>query len=182
VKETKLKNIFILLIFTAGCCNAFVPSKAIKIPPYRIEYYHYDDPEKPTHDEKKSEGWYGYRWDNGFQMDFKIARVEESGVYFYRLLYRAINPMKEKVTLYDQNIELLDIGTNLSIERVKCWNWQKVSYPCNIAEVEPSEEIIKEIRFGYSIDEGYARSLGVRISGLNFGKDVVMINFFAKKP
>jgi len=181
VKEIKITNIIILLIFTAGCCNTFVPSKAIKIPPYRIEYYHYDDPEKPTGNEEKCGGWYGYKWENGFQINFKITRVEERGVYFYRLMYRAINPMQEKVTLYDRNIELLDMGNNLPIERVKCWNWQKVSYPCNVAEVESGGEIIKEIRYGYSIDEGYARSLRVCISGLSFEKDKIRINFYAKK-
>ena len=182
VKKNKLTNIFIALIFTAGCCNALVPSKAIKIPPYIVEYYHYDDPEKPTHDEEESEGWYGHKWDDGFQMRFKIARVEESGVYFYRLVYRASNPLEEEVTLFDQNIELMDISSNIVIEQVKCWNWQKVSYPCNIAKIGPGDEGVKEIRFGYSIDERYARSLRARISGLGFEKGKVMINFYAKKP
>ena len=182
VKNTKCIIFFIALIFTAGCCNALVPSRNIKIPPYIVEYYHYDDPEMPTHDEEESEGWYGHKWDNEFQMRFKIARVEESGVYFYRLVYRASNPLKEEVTLFDQNIELVDIGSNVVIEQVKCWNWQKVSYPCNVAKIVPGDEGIKEIRFGYSIDERYARSLRVRISGLSFEEGKVMINFYAKNP
>lgn len=168
------------MLFTAGCCNAFVPSKAIKIPPYIIEYYHYDEPEKPTQDEKESEGWYGYKWDDGFQMYFKVARVEESGIYFYKLIYRAINTLGEKVTLYDRNIELIDIDSDGAIERVKCWNWQKVGYPCNVAEIDPGEEIKKEIRFGYSIDEKYAGGLSVHISSLSFEKGEVMIDFYAK--
>jgi len=181
MSNTKYITIFIALIFTAGCCNALVPSKAIKIPPYIVEYYHYDDPENPTHEEE-SEGWYGYTWVNEFQMNFKVARVEESGVYFYRLMYRATNPLEKEVTLFDQNIELMDIGSNVVIEQMKCWNWQKVSHPCNVAKIGPGDEGIKEIRFGYSIDERYAGSLRVRISGLSFEKGEVLINLYAKKP
>ena len=174
-----LKITFVLLLFMVGCCNAFVKSKSIRIPPYIIEYYHYDDPEKPTRDEKRSKGWYEHKWDDGFQMYFKIARVEESGVYFYRLLCRVNNTMQKKVTLFDQNIELVDIDASSPIERIKCWNWQKVSYPCNVVEIDPQKEITKEIRFGYSIDEKYTRSLRVLISSLSFEKGEVTIDFYA---
>lgn len=181
MNRTALISIIVLLLFTTGCCNALKHSKSIEIPPYVIEYYHYDDPEKPTRSEKKSEGWYEHKWDNGFKMHFKIARVEESGVYFYRLLYRANNTTGKKVTLLDQNIELVNIMTSLPIEQIKCWNWQKVSEPCNIAEINPKEEITKEIRFDYSIDEKYANGLRIKMSGLSFEKGEVNINFYAKK-
>jgi len=182
MNRTKFTIIFVVLFFAAGCCNALIPSRNIKIPPYIIEYYHYDNPEKPTHDEKESEGWYGYTWFNGFRMSFKVTRVEESGVYFYRLMYRAANPLEERVVLFDQNIELMDISSNIVIEQIKCWNWQKVSYPCNVAEIGPGEENIKEIRYDYSTDERFARGLRVHISGLSFDKSIVSINFYAKKP
>ncbi|MBW1854772.1 MAG: hypothetical protein JRJ00_08865 [Deltaproteobacteria bacterium] len=183
MNKTKFMIIFIILLFMAGCCNALKPTRNIKIPPYIVEYYHYDNPEKPTRDEKKSEGWYEHTWDNGFQMDFRIARVEErSGAYFYRLLYRAANPLQEKIRLLDQNIELVDSDTAVSIEQLKCWNWQKVSYPCNVVTIDPEGERLKEIRFGFSVDEGYARGLKVHVSGLSFDKDLVSIDFFAKKP
>lgn len=181
MNRTALISIIVLLLFTTGCCNALKHSRNIKIPPYVIEYYHYDDPEKPTRSEKKSKGWYEHKWDNGFKIQFKIARVEESGVYFYRLLCRATNPLEEKVTLFDQNIELADVDTDLPIERIKCWNWQKVSAPCNIAEINPKGDITKEIRFDYSVDEKYANGLRIKMSGLSFEKGEVNINFYAKK-
>lgn len=183
MNKTKFIIIFVVLIFTIGCCNALKKSRNIKIPPYIIEYYHYDNPEKPTRDEKKSKGWYGYTWDNGFQMHFKVARVEESsGAYFYRLLYRATNPLEERVTLLDQNLELMDSASGNAIELLKCWNWQRVSYPCNAAAVDPGAEILKEIRFGYSVDEKYARGLKINIRGFSFQKGEVSISFYAKKP
>ena len=183
MNRNNLITIFIMVLFIASCCNALKKGRGIKIQPYIVEYYHYDNPEKPTRDEKKSEGWYEHTWDNGFQMDFRIARVEgRSGVYFYRLLYRAANPLQEKIRLLDQNIELVDSYTAVSIEQLKCWNWQKVSYPCNIVTIDPEREKSKEIRFGFSVDEGYARGLKVRVSGLSFDKDEVSIDFYAKKP
>lgn len=182
MNNTKFITIFMVLLLTAGCCNALKKSRNIRIPPYIIEYYHYDDPEKPTRGEKKSKGWYEYTWENGFQVNFKVARVEESGVYFYRLLYRATNPLQERVTLFDQNIELMDIGSSATIEQLKCWNWQRVSYPCNVAAIDPGGEISKEIRFGFSTDERYAGGLRIYIRGLSFDKNVVPINFYAKKP
>jgi len=181
MNRAALISILVLLFFTTGCCNALKHSKNIKIPPYVIEYYHYDDPEKPTRREKKSNGWYEHKWDNGFKMHFKIARVEESGVYFYRLLYRATNPLEEKVTLFNQNIVLVDTNTNLPVEQIKCWNWQKVSEPCNIAEINPKEEITKEIRFDYSVDEKYANALRIKMSDFSFETSEVNIDFYAKK-
>ncbi len=184
MKKTKFTIIFVLLFFTTGCCNALKRSRGIEIPPYEIAYYHYDDPAKPTHDEKQSEGWYEYKWDDGFKMDFKISRVEGSGVYFYKLQYIADNLTKKKVKLLDQNIELIDIDTSITIERIQCWNWQRqnMSVPCNIAEISPKKAIKKEVRFDYSIDEKFASVLRIKISGLSFEKDEVLIDFYAGKP
>ena len=180
--KAKFITILIMLLFIAGCCNALKKSRSVKIPPYIVEYYHYDDPEKPTRDEKKSEGWYGYTWENGFQMTFKVTRVEGSGVYFYRLLYRATNPLQKRIALFDQNIELLESSSTTVIEQLKCWNWQMVSDPCNVAYVNPAEEVSKEIRFGLSTDDKYAQGIKVHVSGLSFDKGVVSVSFYAKKP
>ena len=182
MEKAKFITFFIIVLFIAGCCNALVPTKNIKIPPYVIEYYHYDDPEKPTESEKESEGWYGYTWDNGFKMDFKVTRVEESGVYFYRVLYRATNPLQKRVTLFDQNIELMDSDSSAVIEQLKCWNWQMVSEPCNVAYVNPEGETSKEIRFGFSTEKKYAKGIKIHVSGLSFDKGVVSVSFYAETP
>jgi hypothetical protein len=145
-----------------------LPSKSIEIPPYRIGYYHSDDLAKVTQQKEKTDVWYTQAWDNGFQMHFKVTRVEESGIYFYRLRYHAVNPLQEQITLYDQNIELANMDSGVPIELIKCWNWQKVAYPCNVANVRSKGEIYKEIRYGYSIDEKYVPDIVLRLSGLSF--------------
>ena len=182
MSKTTVVTIFIMVLFVAGCCNALKKSRGVKIPPYRIEYFHYDNPEKPTHDEeKKHEGWYEYTWDNGFQMSFKVTRVEESGVFFYRVLYRATNPLQEKVTLLDQNFELTDNDSGAPVEQLRCWNWQRISGPCNVTAVNPGGEVSKEIRFGFATDDKYARGIVITIRNLSFQKDVVSIDFYGRK-
>lgn len=182
MKKIRLTIIVGLLFFTTGCCNALKHSKGIEIPPYIIDYYHYDDPDKPTLEEKQSDGCYEHIWDNGFKMDFKIARVEGSGVYFYKLLYRADNPTEKQVKLLDRNVELIDIDTDFAIEQIRCWNWQRqnMTVPCNVAEINPKKAITKEIRFGYSIDENFASGLRIKLSGLSFENGETTIDFYAK--
>ena len=182
MRKTKLTIILVLLFFTTGCCNVFKHSKGIEIPPYVIEYYHYDNPDEPTPEEKQSEGCYEHIWDNGFKMDFKIARIEGSGVFFYKLVYRADNLTEKKVKLFDQNFELVDIDTGITIERIRCWNWQRknMSVPCNVAEIGPKRAITKEIRFDYSTDEKFASGISVRMGGLSFEKGETTIDFYAK--
>ncbi len=179
--RTEFRILFVFLLLIAGCCNALQQSRNLKIPPYVVEYYHYDKPDKPTDEEKESGGWGSYTWDNGFKMDFKIDRVEESGIYFYRMLCRAHNTLQDKIVLGDRSFELLDSTTSAAIERVECWNWQKVNYPCNVATVEARGEMVKEIRFGYSIDEGFARGLRILINNLDFAESGVMIDFYARR-
>ena len=182
MKKTKLSIIVVLLFFTTGCCNALKQSKGVKIPPYIIEYYHYDDPGKPTLDEEQSEGWYEHTWDNGFKMNFNLTRVEGSGFYFYRLLYRADNLTDQKVKLLDQNIDLVDTNSGVTIQRIQCWNWQRqnMSVPCNVVEVGPKRAIAKEIRYDYSTDENFASGLSINVSGLSFDNGEATIDFYAK--
>jgi hypothetical protein len=113
-------------------------------------------------------------------MHYQIARVEESGIFFYQLLYRAVNKGDTGIAIYDQNIALTDSATMVPIEQVQCWNWQKVSVPCNRAEVAPGGEMVKEIRFGYSVDENYAPGLSMKLSGLGDQGEVFTINFRAR--
>ena len=182
MKKTKLAVILVMLFVIAGCCNALKRSKGVEIPPYIIDYYHYDDPENPTLEEQQSEGYHEHIWDSGFKMDFKIARVEGSGVYFYKLLYRADNRTEKKVKLFDQNIDLIDIDTGVTIQRIPCWNWQRqnMSVPCHVIEVYPKRAITKEVRFDYSTDETFASGLKVIMSGLSFEKGETTIDFYAK--
>ena len=173
---------FVLLLSTSSCCNALKKGSGVRIPPYIVEYHHYDDPEDPSRAERKAEGWYEHTWANGFQMNVKVTRIEESGVYFYQLLCRITNPLEEKVTLLDPNIELVDMDSGETIEQLKCWNWQRVIDSCNITEVNPKAEIVKEIRFGFSTDQKYAKGLILNVKGFSFHKGVVSFNLYGKKP
>ena len=174
--------IFVLLFSASSCCNALKKGRGVKIPPYIIEYYHYDDPEDPTRDEKKGGGWYEHTWDNGFRMNMKVNRVEgSSGAYFYRLLCKITNPLEEKVTMVDPNVGLMNMDSGETIEQLKCWNWQRISEPCNITVINPGAEIVKEIRFGFSTDQEFAKSLRITIKGFSFHEGVVSIDLYGKK-
>lgn len=183
MSQTKLTIFLVLLLFAAGCCNALKPSKGIKIPPYIIDYYHYEDPSNPSLEEEQSKGWYEHVWGGDkFKMSFKLSRVEGSGVYFYKLLYRANNLTDQKVKLLDQNIDLVDINTGVTIQRIQCWNWQRqnLSVPCHVVEIGPKRAVAKEIRFDYSTDENFASGLSIKVHGLSFKKGETMIDFYAK--
>jgi len=182
MNKTTYALIFLLVISMSSCCNALKKGRGVRIPPYIVEYYHYDDPEKPSRGEKKGKGWYEHTWDNGFRMNVRVTRVEEGGAYFYRLLCRITNPLEEKVTLFDPNIALMDVGSSEPIEQLKCWNWQRLSDPCNITVIDPGAEKTKEIRFGVSTDQKYAKSIQITIKGFSFHKGVVSIDFYGKKP
>jgi len=173
----------IILVVTAlfavscACWNAMQPSRSIKIPPYRIEYYHSADGAPPSADDKKTKGWYEQAVDDNLTMHYQIARVEESGIYFYQLLYRAVNAGDRPIAIYDQNIALVDSSTQQPIEQVQCWNWQKVSVPCNSIEALPRGAEVKEVRFGYSTEERHAPGLNMKISGLGAKDTVLTIDF-----
>ena len=174
---------FAAVLLLNGCtaCNSMLPSKKIKIPPYVINYYHFENPEGAQSEAPPSDQWYAYSWGDTFRMEFKIARVEVSGIYMYRLLYRAVNGTDEKVTLPDPSIELLDSATSLPIEQVKCWNWQRTSAPCNLVTLSPKGKTAKEIRYGYSTEENFAQGLSVRMKGLSFMRDETIIDFYAHR-
>ena len=175
--------IFVLLLSMSSCCNVLKKGRGVKIPPYIVEYYHYDDPEDPSRAERKGGGWHEHTWDNGFRMNVKVTRIEgSSGAYFYQLLCRITNPLEEKVRLLDPNIQLVDMDSGGTIEQLKCWNWQRVSNPCNIAVIDPGAEVAKEIRFGFSTDQTYAKSLKLTIKGFSFQQGVVSIGFYGKEP
>jgi hypothetical protein len=173
----------IILVVTAlfavscACWNAMQPSRSIKIPPYRIEYYHSADGAPPSAEEKKSKGWYEQSVNDKLSMHYQVARVEESGIYFYQLLYRAVNAGDKPIAIYDQNIVLIDSATQQPIEQVQCWNWQKVSAPCNRVEAIPKGEVVKEVRFGYSTEERHAPGLIMQLRGLGAKDDVITIDF-----
>ena len=171
-------SILIVYLAVAGCtaCNVMLPSRSMEIPIYRIGYYHSDDLARVTQQKETPDVWYKQKWENGFQIHFKIARVEETGIYFYRLRFHAINPLEEQITLYDQNIELTDMDSGVPIEQIKCWNWQKIGSPCNVATVRPKGELYKEIRYGYSIDDKYAPGVQLHLSGLNFDDSEVRVD------
>ncbi len=168
---------FMTLLFAASCCNVMQPSRSIKIPPYRIEYYQSADGAPPTPEEKKTAGWYEQPVNDTLTMHYQIARVEESGIYFYQLLYRAVNAGDQPLAIYDQNISLTDSTTQQPIEQVQCWNWQKVSAPCNRVEAIPKGEVVKEVRFGYSTEERHAPGLIMQLKGLGEKNDVITVNF-----
>jgi len=174
---------FVAVLFLNGCtaCNIMLPSKKIKIPPYAINYYHFDTPEAAQMEILPSDQWYEHAWDDKFRMEFKIARVEVSGIYIYRLLYTAVNAMDEKVLLPDLNIELLESATGLPIEQVRCWDWQRTSTPCNLATLAPQGKTAKEIRYGYSTDENFAQGLSIRMKGLSFMRGETIIDFYARR-
>lgn len=180
VMGVKLAALVMGMLFCAvscSCWNVMQPSRSIKIPPYRIEYYHSDAEGKPSPGKKETKGWYEQPVNDQLTMHYQIARVEESGIFFYQLLYRAVNNGDAGITIYDQNIALTDSANMVPIEQIQCWNWQKVSVPCNRAEVAPGGEMVKEIRFGYSVDERYAPGLNMRVSGLGAKGDTFTINF-----
>jgi hypothetical protein len=110
----------------------------------------------------------------------KVERVEGSGIYYYRLQYKAINSSGKEVTLNDKNIKLVDSNSNVPIEQVNCWNWQRQSASCNSAVVNPGGEITKEIRYGFSVQQGYAPSLRIAVSGDDFMKDETIVDLYAK--
>lgn len=166
-----------MFLFIASCCNVMQSSRSIKIPPYRIEYYCSADGAPPSPEVKKMKGWYEQRVNDTLTMHYQIARVEESGIYFYQLLYRAVNAGDKPVAIYDQNIFLIDSATQQPIEQVQCWNWQKVSIPCNRVEAIPRGEVVKEVRFGYSTDERYAPGLIMQLKGLGAKDEVITIHF-----
>jgi hypothetical protein len=173
----KLMILVMTTIAAASCCNVFKPSRNIKIPPYRIEYYQSEDGAPPSIEAKKTAGWYAQPVNDTLTMHYQIARVEESGVYFYQLLYRAVNAGDKPIAIYDQNISLADSATQQPMEQVQCWNWQKVSAPCNRVEAIPKGEVVKEVRFGYATEERYAPGLIMQVKGLGAKDDVVTVNF-----
>jgi len=173
----KLIILVMAVLQAASCCNVLQPSRSIKIPPYRIEYYQSVDGAPPSSDAKKTKGWYEQPVNDQLTMHYQIARVEESGVYFYQLLYRAVNAGDKPIAIYDQNIALTDSATQQPIEQVQCWNWQKVSAPCNRIEAIPRGEVVKEVRFGYSTEERYAPGLTMQLRGIAAKDDSVSINF-----
>ena len=69
-------GVFGVVLFLNGCtaCNIMLPSKKIKVPPYVINYYHFDSPEelqKAALDETlPSEQWHEHSWDDRFRMEF----------------------------------------------------------------------------------------------------------------
>jgi hypothetical protein len=177
----KITAQLVILVLTvlaaASCCNVFQSSRSIKIPPYRVEYYHSDDGAAPSREQKDAKGWYEQPVNNQLTMHYQIARVEESGVYFYQLLYRAVNAGDKAIAIYDQNISLTDSSTQQPIEQVQCWNWQKVSAPCNRIEAIPKGEVVKEVRFGYSTEDRFAPGLVMQVRGLGAKHDVISVNF-----
>ena len=177
MSPAKLITLVMTLLFAASCCNVMQPSRSIKIPPYRIEYYHSDDGAPPSPEAKKTAGWYEQPVNDQLIMHYQVARVEESGIYFYQLLYRAVNAGDKPIAIYDQNILLTDSATQQPIEQVQCWNWQKVSAPCNRVEAIPRGEVVKEVRFGYSTEERHAPGLIMQVRGLGAKDDVITINF-----
>ena len=168
-----------------GCgnaCNVLLPSKGIQIPPYGIEYYQKDELERLSTDKKAiPEMWNEVSWGDQFEVDFKVERIEGSGIYFYRLLYKMVNSTEEKVTIYDKNIKLFDITSNASIEQVSCWNWQRQSNLCNVAEINPGGEVTKEIRYGFSVEEGFAPRLRITMSGKGSIEGESVIELYAKE-
>jgi hypothetical protein len=166
-----------IFAFSCACWNVMQPSRSIKIPPYRIEYYHSDDGAPPSREQKKVKGWYEQPVADQLTMHYQIARVEESGIYFYQLLYRAVNAGDKPIAIYDQNISLTDSTTQQPIEQVQCWNWQKVSAPCNRVEAIPRGEVVKEVRFGYSTEDRFAPGLRMQVKGLGAKDDIITVNF-----
>ena len=172
--------IFLTMSFLTGCtaCNVMLPSKSIKIKPYVIEYYRKDVLDKLAEDEDAViDMWNKAGEDDKLQMEF---RVEGSGIYYYRLLYRVVNSMDEKIKLYDHNIKLLDAATMAPIQQVKCFNWQMATANCNILEVYPKGKATKEIRFGYSVEEGFAPELIINMSGCRFMDGEINVDVYAK--
>jgi hypothetical protein len=176
-------GVFVAVLFLNGCtaCNSMLPSKKIKIPPYVINYYHFENPEEAQAEVLPGDQWYEHSWNDTFRMAFKIARVEVSGTYIYRLLYTAVNGMDEKVVLPDPKIELLDSATGMPIQQVGCWDWQTTSTPCNVATLPPQGKTAKEIRYGYSTDETFAQGLSIRMKGLSFIIGETIIHFYARR-
>jgi hypothetical protein len=165
------------LLLVASCCNVMQPSRSIKIPPYRVEYYYSVDGAPPSTEQKDAKGWYEQPVNDQLTMHYQVARVEESGIYFYQLLYRAVNAGDKPIAIYDQNVSLTDSATQQPIEQVQCWNWQKVSVPCNRVEAIPRGEVVKEVRFGYSTEDRYAPGLILQLKGLGAKDDVITVNF-----
>ena len=174
----------VFVVHFSGCgnaCNVLLPSKGIQIPPYGIEYYQKDELERLSADKKATpEMWNEVSWGDQFQVDFKVERIEGSGIYFYRLLYKMVNSTEEKVTIYDKNIKLFDITSNAPIEQVSCWNWQRQSNLCNVAEINPGGEVTKEIRYGFSVEEGHAPRLRISMSGKGSIDGESIIELYAK--
>ncbi len=177
VVPAKLMITVMALLLAPSCCNVLQPSRSIKIPPYRIEYYHSVDGAPPSQEQKAEKGWYEQPVNDQLTMHYQIARVEESGIYFYQLLYRAVNAGDKPIAIYDQNILLTDSATQQPIEQVQCWNWQKVSAPCNRVEAIPRGEVVKEVRFGYSTEDRFAPGLSMQVKGLGAKDDVVTVDF-----
>ncbi len=167
-----------------GCgnaCNVLLPSKGIQIPPYVIEYYQKNELERLAQDKKAiPEMWNELSWGDQFKVDLKVERVEGSGIYFYRLQYKAVNSSARAVTLNDKNIKLVDSKSNAPIEQVGCWNWQLHTPSCNSAVVNPGGEITKEIRYGFSVEQGYAPSLRIAFSGDDFMEGETTVDLYAK--
>ena len=167
-----------------GCgnaCNVLLPSRGIQIPPYGVEYYQKEELERISNNKRAvPELWNEYSWGDQFKIHFKVERIEGSGVYFYRLLYRAVNSTEEKVTLYDKNIKMVDVSANNPIQQIHCWNWQRTSNPCNVIEVNPEGEVTKEIRYGFSVEEVHAPSIRIEMSSKRFPDGGSAIDLYAK--
>ena len=174
----------VIAVHLWGCgnaCNVLLPSKGIQIPPYVIEYYQKDELERLSQDEYVvPEKWNKLSWEDQFTVDVKVERIEGSGIYYYRLLYKAVNSSEKGVTLYDKNIKLFDINSNAPIEQVNCWNWQQHSPSCNSAVVNPGGEITKEIRYGFSVQQGHSPSLRIAVSGDDFMEGETSVDLYAK--
>jgi hypothetical protein len=174
----------VIVVHLWGCgnaCNVLLPSKGIQIPPYGIEYYQKGELERLSQDEDAvPEMWNKLSWGDQFTVDVKVERVEGSGIYYYRLLYKAVNSSGKAVTLNDKNIKLVDIDTNAPIEQVDCWNWQLHSPSCNSVVLNPGGAITKEIRYGFSVEQNYSPSLRIAVSGDDFMEGETTLDLYAK--
>ncbi len=174
----------VIAVHLWGCgnaCNVLLPSKGIQIPPYGIEYYQKDELERLSQDEDAvPEMWNELSWGDQFTVEVKVERVEGSGIYYYRLLYKAVNSSEKAVTLNDKNIKLVDINSNAPIEQVGCWNWQLHSPSCNSVVLNPGGGITKEIRYGFSVEQGYSPSLRIAVSGDDFMEGETTLDLYAK--
>jgi hypothetical protein len=164
-----------------NACNVLLPSKGIQIPPYVIEYYQKNELERLSQDKKAiPEMWNELSCGDTLKVDVKVERIEGSGIYYYRLMYKAVNSSGNAVTLNDKSIKLVDINSNTPIEQINCWNWQQHSPSCNSAVVNPGGEITKEIRYGFSVQQQHSPTLRIVVSGDDFMEGETTVDLYAK--